>query len=140
MYLIDWYTPCTTAVLLGFQRMSQTICHAHAKQISVVTGVGYVIVHQAYCYMAERSTMMCLQNLRAPSASFTVTGNTLLANVTALQGVGNCAAASPYNTINVPVSVQVPSRHDTPASNKQNMVTGSLASIATPLDSCAAET
>ena len=40
-------------------------------------------------------------------ASFTITGNTLLANITALQGVGNCAAASPYNTVNVPVSVQV---------------------------------
>ncbi|KAK9902009.1 hypothetical protein WJX75_001101 [Coccomyxa subellipsoidea] len=48
-----------------------------------------------------------LENLRAPTASFTITGNTLLANITALQGVGNCAAASPYNTVNVPVSVQV---------------------------------
>ncbi len=85
-----------------------TISNTHSS-------VSPISLHILQCtaWKLTRGAILCLQNVRAPTASFTITGNTLLANVTALQGVGSCSAASPYNTVNVPVSVQVPSRHGT---------------------------
>lgn len=71
-----------------------------------------------------------MQKLRAPTASFTITGNTLLANITALQGVGSCAAASPYNTVNVPVSVQV----SCTSSHATNVFSHSITSISLRLE------
>ncbi len=59
-------------------------------------------------YANHKVSLLCLQNLKAPQgAAFTITGNTLLQNISALYNVGQCKKTAPYNTVNVPVSLQV---------------------------------
>lgn len=51
--------------------------------------------------------MIALQGLTSPYASFSIISNAVLRNINALSNIAQCSNGPPYNTVNVPVAVQV---------------------------------
>lgn len=53
------------------------------------------------------SLVRVMQGITSSTASVSIVGNFVLSNISALAGIGQCSAGAPYNTVNVPVIVQV---------------------------------
>ena len=47
------------------------------------------------------------QGISSPSGSFSITGNPVLRNISALAGISQCSGGDAANTVNLPVTVQV---------------------------------